>query len=610
MTCPVSRAETPNPRGGSQAVAPAPSETPLPRLLGDPLEPLNRGIWEVNKAVLFGVMQPAGRVYRMVVPPPVRGSIKNFTRNISYPGRVLNHALQGRWAGAGDETRRFICNSTAGIGGFFDVASTLKIPKSNADFSQTFGSWGWKPASYIVLPFLGPSDDRHALGLVANKSVEPWSYSNQYRPASYVTTFNGLSDYIEDGVRVIQPEYDSYALTKYAWTHATRDQQPDWKIHGPIDVATLQTFGVIQAKCQNPDFLNSGNAMSVRIPTTGRKLKFNYWIQSATAPLVYISPGLSSHRLSETTLWLAEYLYQNGFSVVTTTSVFHPEFMENASSSDLPVYPPNDSRDLHVAISEMDRALEAKYHERLGKRALVGCSMGGFLALHLAADEISERSDLLRFDRFLAIDSPVDLHHGIACVDAFQNAPMAWPKEVRQFRIDQAFQKLALIGAKMGPIKSVPAFDEIESKYLIGMTFRITLRDIIYSSQRRHDRQVLQNPINPFRREASYQEIMSYSFEDYLRQFAVPYCLEKGISIADLKREGNLRSHEDRLRQQAKVRLVANRNDFLLTSQDVEWLGRTFKKSQVTLLPDGGHLGNLSSPAVKKAILRSLDGLQ
>ncbi|MDH4444877.1 MAG: VacJ family lipoprotein [Akkermansiaceae bacterium] len=586
------------------------SATPLPTVMSDPLEPLNRSIWEVNRGILLGVMQPVGRMYRTVVPKPVRGSIANFSRNITYPGRVLNHALQGRWTGAGDETRRFICNTTAGVGGFFDVASTLKMPKSNADFSQTFGKWGWKPNSYLILPLLGPSDDRHAVGSFADRAAAPWNYSESLMAASYGSTFNRLSDQIEDRVRMIQPEYDSYALTKDAWTHATKDQKPDWQVRGPVDSATLQTFGVIQAKCQNPDFPASGRLMSVRIPSTGRKLKFNYWLQPSTAPVVYVSPGLSSHRLSDTTLWLAEYLYQNGFSVVTTTSVFHPEFMEQASSSDLPVYPPNDSHDLHVALTEMDRALAAKYHGKLGKRALVGCSMGGFLTLRLAAGESSHNSDLLRFDRYLAIDSPVDLRHGVQCVDAFQNAPLAWPKEERQRRVDNAFQKAAMIGAMVGPAPSGPVFDEVESKYLIGMTFRLTLRDIIYSCHKRHDRHELQKPINPFRRDASYQEIMGYSFEDYLRQFAVSYCLEKGIRVSDLTREGNLRSHEEQLRLQPKIRVLANRNDFLLTPNDVDWLERTFKKSQLTILPDGGHLGNLSSQPVRKAILRSLSGLQ
>jgi ABC-type transporter lipoprotein component MlaA len=343
--CPMIRAEN---------VAASPSATPLPTVLADPFEPLNRSLWEMNRAILLGVMQPVGKMYRAVVPKPVRGSIANFSRNITYPGRVLNHALQGRWVGAGDETRRFICNTTAGVGGFFDVASTLKMPKSNADFSQTFGAWGWRPNSYVVLPLLGPSDDRHAVGSFADRAAAPWNYSESLMAASYGSTFNRLSDQIEDRVRMIQPEYDSYALTKYAWTHATKDQKPDWQVHGPVDLATLQTFGVIQAKCQNPDFPASGQLMSVRIPSTGRKLKFNYWLQPSTAPVVYVSPGLSSHRLSDTTLWLAEYLYQNGFSVVTTTSVFHPEFMEQASSSELPVYPPNDSHDLHVALTEQN----------------------------------------------------------------------------------------------------------------------------------------------------------------------------------------------------------------------------------------------------------------
>jgi len=590
--------------------APPQAHTPMPDFMNDPLEPLNRGMWEVNKGILAGVIHPTGKIYRKAVPVPVRTSINDFTRNITYPGRVLNHMLQGRWVGAGTETERFICNTTVGVAGFFDPASKWNIPKSDAGFGQTFGKWGWQPQLYVVLPFFGPSDDRNAIGFVADEAVEPWNYGYPYIFGSYATTYNKAVDLSEEARRITQSESDSYALIKYAWTYGSKDGQPDWNVTGPIDQATMETLGAVRTSHEDPEFLSGTKQIKVRIPTTGRKLAFNYWLQPGPAPLVYVSPGLSSHRLSLTTLALAEHLHQNGFSVVTTTSVFHPEFMENASTAALPVYPPVDSGDLLVALTEMDRTLSAKYPGRFTKRALVGCSMGGFLTLRIAVNEAQARPDLMRFDRYVAIDAPVDLIHGGKCVDAMQDAPMAWPADKRQALIDNALHKATLSGALTAAPDTKLPFDAIESKYLIGLTFRITLRDIIFSSQSRDNMGVLHTPLTPWRRESAYQEIMDYSYRDYFLKFAVPYYQKQGISLEKLLREANLRSHESKLRGQSKIRLLVNRNDFLLPAKDLAWLQATFPPSRLTVFPNGGHLGNLEDPKVEKAVLKALGGLQ
>ena len=585
------------------------SGTPLPEFMQDGCEPVNRGIWELNKGFNNTVMVPSGRVYRGLVPKPVRGSINDFTRNITWPGRFVNHVLQGRWSGAGGETLRFFCNSTVGVGGFFDVASNWRIPKSDANFSQTFGKWGWQPQSFIMLPFYGPSDGRHAIGLAADEASQPWNYSYPYTIASYTSVYNHATGITEEARRLSQSEPDSYELVKYAWSYGSKDQQPDWSPKGPVDVPTLQTLRVATFSCKDPDFLVHAREISVRIPATGRKLKFEYWLQPGPAPLVYIAPGLSSHRLSTTTLLLAETLYRNGFSVVSSTSVFHPEFMENASSSALPIYPPDDSRDLLVAITEADRALVAKYPGRFEKRALVGFSMGGFMAMRMAAYENQASPELLRFDRYVAICAPVDLVHGAGCLDAFQDAPKAWPADTRQARVNNTLHKVAAIGVMTSAPSKVPPFDKTESEYLIGFTFRIGLRDVIFSSQMRNNMGVLQTPLSSWNRETCYQEIMKFSYRDYFLKFAVPYYQKKGISLNQLTRETNLRTHESLLRKQPKIRVLVNRNDFLLPPGDLEWLQATLPPSQLKVFPDGGHLGNLSDPPMQKAVFESLSGL-
>ncbi len=106
--------------------------------------------------------------------------------NLTYPDRLINNMLQGRWSGARDETYRFLYNSTLGLAGFFDMASKINIPKSNADFGQTFGKWGWRPNFFLMLPFFGPSDDRDTVGLAGDEAANPLrSTFRPYNPCCF-----------------------------------------------------------------------------------------------------------------------------------------------------------------------------------------------------------------------------------------------------------------------------------------------------------------------------------------------------------------------------------------------------------------------------------------
>src|SRR5207302_9090503 len=126
------------------------------------------------------------------------------------------------------------------------------------------------------------------------------------------------------------------------------------------------------------------------------------------APIVYIVPGLGSHRLAEPVLALAELVYQGGFSVVCVSSAYNYEFMEHASTAAMPAYTPVDAHDLHSALTQIDRRLSSKYPQRLSSRALMGYSMGGFQSLFIAGGESTNQAALVKFDRYVAIDSPVE----------------------------------------------------------------------------------------------------------------------------------------------------------------------------------------------------------
>jgi ABC-type transporter lipoprotein component MlaA/pimeloyl-ACP methyl ester carboxylesterase len=594
----------------------------------DPLEAMNRMIWSFNRTVLVGFVKPSAYVYRAVIRKPFRTGIANFGRNVSYPGRLINNLLQQRWAGALTETDRFLCNSILGVGGFIDVASYLKMPKSEADFGQTLGQWGWEPQCFLMLPIYGPSSERDTVGLATDTAANPLTYFtpypfdpgnpltyfSPYTYASYGITYNNLTDSVDDYVRMIKTEKDPYSLLRYAWSFSRERPKTNEKTLGPPDEASLETLQSVMFAVKDPKFPGRGRTRSVVVPSTGRKLKFTFWLQPGRAPLVYILPGLGSHRLSGTVVALAELVYRNGFSPVCVSSAYNYEFMERASTVAMPAYTPLDAHDVHVACTEVDRRLQKSYPDRLAGRALLGYSMGGFHALFLAATAATNETSLLSFQRYVAIDAPVRLLHGISQLDEYYRAPLAWDAEDRAANLDNTFRKVAALAQRSAPaVQGPPPFSGVESKFLVGAAFRLILRDIIFSSQERTNMGILKNPVDPLRREPVYQEILRYSFGDYLQKFLVPYYQTRGIDLTDpaaLARASDLRTYQDGLRSNSQVRLIVNRNDILLAPEDLAWLEDNFDASELTVFEKGGHLGNLPHPTVQSAIVRALDGLK
>jgi ABC-type transporter lipoprotein component MlaA len=615
-----------------RAPAAAPAQPPaaesvvLPKSVPDPIEPFNRVMWGFNKGLMTDVIKPTSRIYRFVVAKPIRTGIGNFGTNLTYPGRLINNLLQGKWTGARDETYRFLDNSTIGVAGLFDVATPMQIQKSAADFGQTFGQWGWKPNFFLMLPFLGPSNDRDTVGWAADTAANPLLYIAPYKfdannpltylgPYTYFTyadMYNNLSDTVDESVRFSQAEMDPYAEIQYAWTFMRKNRVADFQVKGKQDAASLETLESVFFTFKDPEFPGRGKTRSVLIPATGRRLDFTYWLQPGKAPVVYIVPGLGSHRLAETSIALAELIYKNGFSAVSVSSPFNREFMEHASTAALPAYLPVDGRDLHAALTEVDRRLNATYADRLGDRALMGYSMGALESLFLATGEPTNQPPLLKFDRYVAINTPVRMLHGVSKLDEFYRAPLDWPQAERTGDIENTFLKVAALSKnKLTPQTSLP-FNAIESKFLIGLTFRFMLRDIIYSSQRRHDQGILQHPLWGFRRDPVYQEILQYSYQDYFDKFAVPYYQTRGLPspAAELEKAGDLRTYQAGLRANPNIRVIVNQNDFLISDGDLAWLRATVAPDELTVFPQGGHLGNLYNSEVQKAIVGALAGLK
>ena len=134
----------------------------------DCFETVNRGIFAFNQAIDGLIFEPLAKGY-LYLPSPIRTGTSNFVGNLSTLLTIPNNVLQGDFDIAGKNTLRFVVNSTVGVVGIFDPASAIGLNSyEKEDFGQTLGSWGVGEGCYVVLPVLGPSTARDAIGSLGN----------------------------------------------------------------------------------------------------------------------------------------------------------------------------------------------------------------------------------------------------------------------------------------------------------------------------------------------------------------------------------------------------------------------------------------------------------
>lgn len=601
--------------------------------VSDPLEPANRAFSLVNHGLIVAVGDPLGRVYRFLVPRFVRERVQSFASNLVFPRRLAASLLQGHFAEAGTESLRFAINTTAGVLGFFDPATRLGYEASNEDFGQVFAAWGWWPSTYLVLPLVGPSTVRDAVAMAPDSALDPATY---FFPASLVLGFNERVEWLDAYRTFVESNADPYADARLAFTLLRRVEALDfaWERGGAAgdDTAAVQTLESVLLAPRQRGFASRLATGTVIAPGTGRPLDFSYRLQPGAAPLVYVLPGLGTHRLGSSSLAFAELALRRGFSVVLLSNALNFEFAGRASSVPVPGHAPLDARDVHGVLDAIDRQLDAGFPQRLTGRVLLGYSLGAMHAFFIAAAEQQADDPLVRFDRVLTLDAPVSLLRGLRQLDRFYNAPLAFPPERREAEVERILYKAVAVGrellaergrysraklARSGgeqvwlPDLEVPLSD-LEARFLIGLAFRRTLRELIWTSQQREDLGILRTPRERFARSPAYEEIADYSYEEYLYAFVLPYLRDRlGIvgSVDELVAANDLRSIESALRANGRIRHFANSNDFLTSDADEAWLVDVLGREHVHFFPAGGHLGNLHRPAVQDAIMDAIADL-
>jgi hypothetical protein len=320
--------------------------------------------------------------------------------------------------------------------------------------------------------------------------------------------------------------------------------------------------------------------------------------QSRPAPLLFIVAGLGSNPYFGVAPYLASLFYREGFHVVILPSPMSWNFALSASRSGAPGFAPVDARDLYEVMQKTLTALRARYDVKTTSINLLAVSLGALEGAYLSVIDADERK--IGIDKYLLVNPPVDLAYAVRKIDEWSGLKRKFGREKSQEIIAEA---LAVVDSFSNERRDNPAvFDRLAKKlagftreelqYLIAENLHSELSELVYVTQVIDDQKLLTAPKDDMRKRL--EEAKQMTFTNYNQQIGVPRW-QKQISDpqADLDtfiQRGSLARIADQLRDNPKVHILHNADDFLAERKSIDAL-KDALSDRVTLYPYGGHLG-------------------
>jgi len=673
----------------------------------DGAEGFNRSMATFNFFCFRWVVRPVGAFWCSIFPRVVIDSFSRFSDNVAFTRPMLSCMLQAKFGESGLVLSRFLINTTMSAG-FFDPADKVfGIQPSNEDFGQAFASWGIGGGPFLTIPFIGNTNIRDGVGLIFDYAADIKTYvyggnafatlnKSAHKFRQLDTATRAYADpyqlskefyYFERYIVIKDLERRGAALKAFPINgknngNITRFTSPDPALReieipgikrrdGYIDTLLLGKVMPLRdsesmwndLSLWNTDFFYRGSLRSVAVIPGHDEMEYKVWLQSQKdAPLAIIIPGTGSHCTSDTAAALAEIYYDQGYSAVVMNSAMNWQFIESASSTQVPGFTPVDANDTRNAIAAVVADLEKNKERTFPKRILTGVSLGGMHTLFIAAME--KQDPKLKFDRYLAVNPPVDMLTAIRKVDECIAAWKNWPEQeffprlaVGTFKFmniapgqqkpftgavtsvheqamtpplpgttkpttaaktettvaakDNKQQTTAAPATVADSCISQPAknadylpFSTNEAKMLIGLAFKMTITENILTIHHHTDMGILKTPYTWGTRTQLYQEINEFNFEKYSQTFLVKYYSEKDkrpVTVEELNRRASINNIMPALVDNDKIRILQTGNDFLENEVDRHWLVKQFG-SRCVLFRDGGHLGELYYAKVRDYI--------
>lgn len=242
----------------------------------DPYEGFNRTMYDFNMIIDDYVAAPLANGYKFITPSVVQTGVNNFFTNLKGINVVLNDLLQAKFSQSAADLGRFTLNTTAGIGGFVDIAKYAGLEQNEEDFDQTLAVWGVPQGAYLVLPFVGPMTVRSAPASAFDTAANPGSYVSiganfASLPLQFMSAVNARAN-AEGALKFInEAAMDKYVFTRESFLQWRKNLETDGKVSASLEEELDEKSSEPSLNLRWRDYSKQFESASQSFSSTARK---------------------------------------------------------------------------------------------------------------------------------------------------------------------------------------------------------------------------------------------------------------------------------------------------------------------------------------------------
>lgn len=374
----------------------------------------------------------------------------------------------------------------------------------------------------------------------------------------------------------------------------------------PYMATVLSTFSPSELKYDEWTLTYRPERLKMNFPLQKPKINLQAFLQKKEAPLVMIIAGLGGDSSSTNSAALGDVYAKAGYHVICLPNNMSWSYTQAISETGVPGFMPTDSVEYYKFMQWILDYAKTKKGLKYSSINLVGYSNGGVLAGFLAPLDKKQAKPL--FKKVLLINPGIDVLYGIQQLDYLNDTvgggiSLAWKNHIK----GAIYTHAGDITAAKDPVQALfKMINDLKIKpnhiqWIIGDTYRESLRWIIVGSHFVKPR-VLKSPFSKFKLNALEAEARTYNFLDYMNLWVIP-TLPASYAHGNIPYDTSLYSQMEALRQDPRVFVFTNQDDFLLKPEDIPMLRKNFGE-RLFLYPYGGHMGNIVAPFNVKMYLK------
>lgn len=601
----------------------------------DKFESFNRKIFLFNLKANKYIVRPINIVWASVMPQYGMDRVQNFYTNVRYPVRLVSCLVQKDFESSKSETKRFLTNTTLGIGGLYDVAQAkYKMEPHQEDMGQALAYRKVNKGPYLVLPIVAQGNIRDIAGQALDLPLSPTSYI--VGPISLASTGVSLvnsTTYMQPVFKMADTYADPYEVSKQLYgiekyirnTNLDRSKvfkekseslnennneieindnktqktiiEPDVKLanytpQSPqidslrtmlFDSQKLNNSAWSELSIWNKSFSKKIKTASVNVIYNRKNYKYRYILQkNKIAPLAILYPSIGEGAMSNQSTVFAKMLFDQGYSVVILGSPFQWEFVKSMPKNYAPGFPPQDAKYLRMLTSRVLTDLQIKKACIFNKKILVGTSFGGLTSLFVAAQE--EKENTLNISKVISINPPIELFYAMQQIDKYSHALQNSETEELKLKAAITAQKVIAVAQTDYKIDSPNStvtlpFSEEEARLAISYAMKMKLSNLVFT---------LENG-STSKKSDIYKTINNMSFNDYANKYILK---NQDKPFKTLNYEASLYSIEDFLKTNKNYKIFHTLDDCFTNPQQLSWL-KTQTQNKSVVFSNGSHLGVL-----------------